>query len=452
MLCQVLPQVTGLHSLLQQVRQFLLKQFISFITPLIRLFFTNIEPASMPVAEPSRFPMTAPTIEPSDRPSVMSSAVPVYVPSSLPSARSRAVPTAVPTHTATTTPTYIPSAIRSDAPHSALTKAPHSAPTNFQAVKILGLQNRSIHTRDGLRLTVAAGEAALCVGPMSINRNFTWTVALEGTLQDTYTYQSSDSAVFLLAGYSLLPQRVYTIQVTMIDSTLHTSSTTRIVVYVQQGDLHAVISGGNEQIIRSGAILTLDASTSTDEDLSGPTGTAAGLLYSWKCIDGACPAAVGSTTSQTLNVLASSALEGTKSRWQVSVVKGVRTNTTTVLLTVAPTSAPLVTIDGPGPSVRFNVLDKLVLYGRVEALLSCTALWQMNGSSAALANIALSPLSTWIAAGPPQSFALVLARNSLPEGGGCFAQLWPQLWRFVRLFSHVVHQCTPTAWYLHCHS
>ena len=61
-------------------------------------------------------------------------------------------------------------------------------------------------------------------------------------------------------------------------------SSTSANIYVQSGNIKAIISSGTQLSTRVEQIINLDASSSYDKDQPlSITGTAAGISYSWTC-------------------------------------------------------------------------------------------------------------------------------------------------------------------------
>jgi hypothetical protein len=103
---------------------------------------------------------------------------------------------------------------------------------------------------------------------------YSWAVQLNG-LETDIRSTSPDPTTFSLAPYSLAADQTYT--VTLTASAGASSSTASVKVYVPHGDMSAAIAGGYSRSVPVERDLVLDASNSSDADIS-PNKTS-GLLY-----------------------------------------------------------------------------------------------------------------------------------------------------------------------------
>jgi REJ domain len=103
---------------------------------------------------------------------------------------------------------------------------------------------------------------------------YSWAVQLNG-LETDIRSTSPDPTTFSLVPYSLAADQTYT--VTLTASTGASSSTASVKVYVPHGDMSAAIAGGYSRSVPVDRDLVLDASNSSDSDIS-PNKTS-GLIY-----------------------------------------------------------------------------------------------------------------------------------------------------------------------------
>eukprot|EP01032_Pedospumella_encystans_P039182 gene39182-biopygen4854 len=150
-------------------------------------------------------------------------------------------------------------------------------------------------------------------------------------VQTSLTSESLDTSRFRLSAYRLTPLKTYDILVTVTNTRSGKFSTASVSVAVQKGAVVAQVSGSGSQTVLVDGSLTLDASSSLDQDIATLTGTAAGLSFVWSCMQTApeqsnsCPLTVsGDTSLPTLTLTAPSTAAGSKSSITVTVTKGTR--------------------------------------------------------------------------------------------------------------------------------
>jgi hypothetical protein len=95
---------------------------------------------------------------------------------------------------------------------------------------------------------------------------------------------SKDPSKLKLDAFVLYANQLFDFKFTATTETL-ASSTASIKVFVEQGKVVPILSGGLTRAVQAGSVLQLDASGSFDEDLPADMlGIDAGLLFQWSCI------------------------------------------------------------------------------------------------------------------------------------------------------------------------
>lgn len=302
---------------------------------------------------------------------------------------------------------------------------------NIPVVSIFGRQQRTIMRNTAVTLSSIAF-AGTCDGKISYTGlDRSWYVLDNGVLDSTLISSSFDLNTFRLAAYRLVPLHTYTIvfKVVSLESTLSTSSS--VSIYVERSPIVAVIQGGDTQSVAIAGSITLDASSSSDGDVSSATGAAAGLLFSWTCIQvtpsysSVCPldlraeSAVVSVllpATETLQLFANTRSINTTSQITVTVTDaaGVRSSIAAVTLLTQDSSAPIVAITTSASKLTYvNPDNQLVLTGRIAVQSSCFARWSVD-SRAVNMDSALTPPVSVIPSGSSRLISLVLPGSALP--------------------------------------
>ena len=295
-------------------------------------------------------------------------------------------------------------------------------------VVVVGSAQRSIVTSVTLILTSDAYTVD-CRG--SIVRSglvYDWAVFDDGELLPSISSQSQDPAKFRLPAYTLTPLHNYVVRLTVRNSVSSQSETAAVNIFVAQSALVAQLRGGSTQSVAIGSSVLIDASTSFDPDFQSATGSAAGLQFSWSCVQ-VRPAFrttcaldadialdnVGKDTelvSFTANIRA----VNTTSSVTVTVFDGTRSSSVSVEIKTQDSSAPLVDIVTSTQAVSaIDVNKQLRLSGTVSVQSPCTAAWKVDDSSLSISEGALSPLSMVVPIASTRTMNLVLAAQTLPE-------------------------------------
>jgi hypothetical protein len=304
-------------------------------------------------------------------------------------------------------------------------------------VSIFGPSRRFLYAKDSLYLGAAA-YTQNCDGDVSYgNLLFVWTVVempTNGTANDRADLKSvsQNPAVFKLNPYTLTVGMQYSVQLNVTSLISRKSAVVSVAAIVQQGALIARIAGGDATFVQTGYSKVIDASTSFDENIptaaaAAGTGSAAGLLFSWSCVQTAptystrCPFLAVPLQGGKLNVSAPvSAPEATGLvTLTVTDIGTTRSSTVTVTVDVSLVDRPYILLSAAANTDidHFNTNSRLQLRASLHLLEPCAAVWSVDDASVALTSGgSLTPTSKVLY---PQikdnAFNLVVASSSLPQ-------------------------------------
>lgn len=109
-----------------------------------------------------------------------------------------------------------------------------------------------------------------CTGNISrTGLNYTWTAYTSGVQDLALVSTSKQYYSYKLDPHSLAVNTLYTFSLTVLDTVSLESSSNRVQVNIVPSHLVAIISGGGTQAVLLGNSITLDASSSYDNDVSG---------------------------------------------------------------------------------------------------------------------------------------------------------------------------------------
>jgi REJ domain len=140
------------------------------------------------------------------------------------------------------------------------------------ALNIIGATYQTMLASSYLSIHSAASLSGCASATASLK--YTWAVQLNGVATDIKSI-SPDPTTFTLLPYSLAADQTYT--VTLTASAGASSSSASVKVYVPHGDMTAAIAGGYSRTVPVDRDLVLDASNSSDADISPDKPS--GLLY-----------------------------------------------------------------------------------------------------------------------------------------------------------------------------
>lgn len=290
----------------------------------------------------------------------------------------------------------------------------------YPNVAILGDSYRTITRKTALSLTGTASTQT-CTGETSTSGlSYAWQVYQVGNpdLLLSMPSTSQNVAMYKQPAYALNLKVTYRIVLTVTFDGNQASATSY--VYVEPSAVVAVISGNQEVAWKVNSYNLLSASESYDLDLKDVYGTAAGLTFSWSCVQTipilpTCGIVMVPTADPSkLNVTSTYSAVNTTNRVYVTVTDGSRVSTTSVLINIIQTAqSQLAVTTMLGLGVPVNTDTSLRLKGSLELVQPCTAVWNAaDGTS--LASQALTATSKSFQVGK-WTYELLLKANVLPQ-------------------------------------
>lgn len=155
---------------------------------------------------------------------------------------------------------------------------------NIPVVTIPGSSLVQIKAKDPLTVLSAARFSA-CATVTELS--YQYSISLDGLVQSQLRSSSLSPKTFTLPAYSLLPRRVYIVNligtVPASGSFSAAVGTAAVQIKVVDGAVVAILSGGSNRQVPEDIRFSLDASASFDENVS-PSSSEFKLFYSWTCV------------------------------------------------------------------------------------------------------------------------------------------------------------------------
>jgi hypothetical protein len=290
--------------------------------------------------------------------------------------------------------------------------------------------------KTGSMLTLSGDASVIhCDGTRSIaSLQYTWTLRRhgDGALITTPSL-SVNPKVFLLPPYSLEVGRLYTVSLAVKSLSSFQSAQSSISVYIEPGDIHVVVQGGNLFGLPLDRHQLIDASSSYDEDRSGVFGAAAGLSFHFTCVQiqpffqDPCSLITHMSSPSILNLSVPTSGNVTSNyvgaMFEVGITlwdsSGVRSDSASVQILVSAPSSPFLSLSSLSGR-KINPQSKLKLIGSISGNSPCVADWTVNDPalSLSLSAIAQSPIIREVFLSdsrPVSEISLVIPPLSLPD-------------------------------------
>jgi hypothetical protein len=289
---------------------------------------------------------------------------------------------------------------------------------DIPSVTVAGSLKRKIFRYDSLALA-ALGTPSECTTSKKLT--YKWRVFKNYNFNTLIKSQSPDPRRFEVDAYTLEKQVLYhfIVQVTAASGKFVEST---ISVYIKTGEIVAEILGNDD--IPEDKPLTLDASSSADEDV--PPGDDSALTYLWSCIYasasnfGESCREVLPTDLTTEAITVSANFLSPKFKYTFKVLTtSTDGRSDSTFRTVSVTSAGSPQVLMGGNLAKINTGDKLELLAVVTSNVSANVFWSATNSNSSLSSIALTPISATIPKGGASTsrpFDLKIQKNSLVEG------------------------------------
>ena len=256
---------------------------------------------------------------------------------------------------------------------------------------IEGAESRTIHRSDDLYL-YASAYTITCEGSeesrTSANIEYTWEVfSANGLILNELSSESNSVSNFKLSKFSLDVNTFYTFKLSVYDKEIKKLSSASAVVFVQQGDIVALLDASSKAL-PMGSTIEIDASQSYDTDVLSTDLEL--FAFTWKCsqlqpsLSSICPIVMRPNSSKVV-LSATSGSDFTKS--VISLVLEDRSAdpaSGTKRKSIA--SATIDVVESTAPVVNFktvarekhNTDKKVKLLGRVDTITSCLASWSFS--------------------------------------------------------------------------
>lgn len=307
--------------------------------------------------------------------------------------------------------------------------------TLLPTVSIQGSSLRNMKRKDLLTLS-AIGSIATCDGKAtSQGLSYRWTVLESGTREIDFSITLKNPLRFRLRPFSLESGKFYDIRVTSTMITTAVSSSAITSVYIEEGSIIAIVSGGvGVRTIRVGGNeLSVDATDSYDEDNSDAT-----LFYTWQCQQ-TYPSIVSNCSNIFENAHSNELpFSGPVLRLTTKLLDIAEENTVKISLIVSdltlsrfsdqldigvsilPKLSPKVSVTSNRPNGIINPNQLLQLTGQVSLPVGYAgnAVWSVD-NGLALRAAATTPVENNIplsASETTNTFFLAIRPNSLPTG------------------------------------
>jgi hypothetical protein len=239
---------------------------------------------------------------------------------------------------------------------------------------------------------------------------------------------SKNPSIYLLPSYTLPPGIIYKLQLTVRSLNYLTSSSALVTINVLKGNLHAIIKGGNKQVLQFSYLYVLDGSLSYDEDNKDFTGNAADLFYQWSCYQLAitssrnCSSSLRITKADTGGdkmFLYPFEITSLNATYQIIMTvydaSKSRSSSATVELSVSTDAINILNIvTSPQSVASFSTSNSLIIKSSLEILTPCLASWKVNDPSINLQTISSTSTTQKFTIGSQLPFNLRINPNTLP--------------------------------------
>jgi len=296
---------------------------------------------------------------------------------------------------------------------------------NLPVISILGSPVRTMMPSDALTLFTSTSLAS-CAEPTAA-LSYRWKVFAGGVLQNIPS-TSTVASRFRLSAYALSVHTVYTVQFeATANATANNAaitSTASVTVQVVNGAVFAVVFGGYNRNFATVAPITLDASSSYDQNVA--PGSTSALTYDWSCrylttsrYGESCDTVLSHSVTNAARLTFNSTLLDPLSLYGMQVVVSsadgrFSSAVVSVKNSGGSTSASISTL-----TTKVNYNSKLSLSGVVRGNYALDCFWSAEVDGAAIVFRSSTPLTGSFARGdvvPGLAYPLSIPPNSLPAG------------------------------------
>jgi len=296
-------------------------------------------------------------------------------------------------------------------------------------VRILGQEYRTLQSSYGVSIRAVAYTQS-CYGPKSYSDlNYSWNIYNNSHLL-AISSVSPDISVFRLSPFTLIAGSEYTLIVNVTSTISLLSSQSKAYLKVVKSGLVAILKGNGYRDASVGVNITLDASESRDNDIDVVSGVAAGLQFSWKCIQilpfyrAQCPAIIyflrrSIFYNDKIVVKATNLAINATLRLTVTVFDNIRTDSTYTDIKIHNVMFPALSVEFVPPTAfsiasSFNTYTSLYLQGNIISREPCEASWDWDYSEIKLSSVAVSSLTKTVLRNVSTIFNLIIGANIIP--------------------------------------
>ena len=273
----------------------------------------------------------------------------------------------------------------------------------YPQLTIAGPISVSVFNHESLKLTALARVYAMYGDKISAsaqNISFLWTISQSATAIRNLNTPEFTRDEFSIPAYSFTPNLIYSVTVAAMSDIYFKVTSATVIVFVEEGNVVALISGGDQQWIKEGGgSLSISAAASFIEDLS-PGESLSLLSFSWKCFqflpfystDCSLSSEI-SPDGNTITVKTTFETSNTGSTITVIVSYGTRCATRSVNVLSYSDSRPIVAIDSlksgkvVNPSASFFISATVAV--EESNMLECSL--SLNDSSIPITTLTYSP-------------------------------------------------------------
>jgi hypothetical protein len=301
---------------------------------------------------------------------------------------------------------------------------------NSNSVPLVWLNSKVFRTMKTSSVLTLSGEASVfdCAGVSSTaSLEYSWVVRVNGLTVNVLS-TSVNPKVFQLPPYSLAVGKLYSVSFVAKSIISRQSAASSITVFIESGDIHALIEGSVSFGMPLDGYHVIDASSSYDEDQKGLFGVAAGLSFEFSCAQiepfyqSPCSLSEHLNSPSMLNVSVPTPRNITdylQAVFQIDLhvfdSSKLRTDSAYVRITILAPSSPSVFLSSLSGR-KINPQAKLKLIGSISNS-PCVASWSVSDSTISLSSISLSPLNRVVLLPDTTTtnISLVLSPFSLPQ-------------------------------------
>jgi hypothetical protein len=252
---------------------------------------------------------------------------------------------------------------------------------NIPQVNILGGNSFSMFAYQSL-IIYSSVSFASCADTSNTKLNYVWKIFRDGRNEDNLQLTGKDPSILSLKPYQLVAGVQYFLTLnasSIINGQIVGSAIANAAIIVGNGQVHAFIKGGNSRQLPMDQNITLDGSTSYDDDAA--TNTA--LLFTWSCSIGSfngfgtnCDEiiAAGTRTGQLATILGSR-MTAEYSYTVLLTVQSTNGRISSTSVSITPLAIGSAKTSIASSLIKFNSNTNFTLDGTILSLYDLKASW-----------------------------------------------------------------------------